>query len=158
MTHSKAAFGAKTFLVAILVSILLACGRAAFAHEHHAPHGGSLVEVGEEFAHVELVVDASTQTLKAYVLDGEAEGSVRVTQKTLRLRLKGAGQLELKSHQNPLTGESPGDSSEFSAHWIAPKRLTRLTRLTGVVESLSVQGARFKNLPFTLILDPHAQP
>jgi hypothetical protein len=42
-------------------------------HEHTAPHGGSLVEFGEEFAHIELVLDSATGVLTAYVLDGEAE-------------------------------------------------------------------------------------
>ena len=48
-------------------------------HEHVAPHGGALVELGEELAHLELVHDPTTGTLTAYVLDGEAEQAVRVS-------------------------------------------------------------------------------
>jgi hypothetical protein len=38
-------------------------------HEHKAPHGGLLVEVGEEFAYIELVLDRTSGTLTAYMLD-----------------------------------------------------------------------------------------
>jgi hypothetical protein len=138
----------------LLAAAFLALSAGARAHEHRAPHGGGLVEVGEEFAHVELVVDAQARTLKAYVLDGEAEASIRIAQKSLRLRLKNGDVLELKSFADPLTGERPGDSSEFSIHWVKP---ARLTRLQGAVESLVVHGERFRNLPFSLPLDGHAQ-
>ena len=46
-------------------------------HEHTAPHGGTLVVFGNEFAHIELVLDQTTGKLTAYVLDGEAEKSVQ---------------------------------------------------------------------------------
>ena len=57
------------------------------AHEHHAPHGGSLQVFGKEFAHLELVLDAATGRLTAYALDGEAEGPVRLKQRLIRLRV-----------------------------------------------------------------------
>ena len=60
---------------------------SASAHEHHAPHKGTLVEFGEEFAHLELVIDAATGRVSAYVLDGEAEKSVRIGQ---------TGEIEIK--------------------------------------------------------------
>ena len=37
--------------------------------------GGTLVELGNEFAHVELVLDSNAGSLTAYVLDGEAQES-----------------------------------------------------------------------------------
>jgi len=37
------------------------------------PHGGTLVALGAEFAHTELLPDSSTGTLMAQVLDGEAD-------------------------------------------------------------------------------------
>ena len=47
-------------------------------HEHTAPHGGALVGLGKEFAHVELVLEKATGKLTGYVLDGEAEKPVRL--------------------------------------------------------------------------------
>jgi hypothetical protein len=139
----------------ILALVFSGLAMVAQAHEHHAPHGGCLVEVGEEFAHVELVFEAETATLRAYVLDGEAEGSVRIAQRTLRLRLDDGALLTLSAHADPLTGEGPGDSSEFSLH---AAKLLRRKRLMGVVESLSVRGGHFKNLPFSCTLDSYARP
>jgi len=43
-------------------------GTPAPAHEDHkAPHGGELLELGEEEAHVEMVHDLKTSTLTMYV-------------------------------------------------------------------------------------------
>ena len=41
-------------------------------HHHVAPHGGTLVVFGNEFAHLELVLDLSVGKLDAYFLDGMA--------------------------------------------------------------------------------------
>ena len=50
----------------------------AHHHEHTAPHGGTLVALGEEFGHLELLLNKETGELTAYVLDGEAEKPVRL--------------------------------------------------------------------------------
>src|SRR4051812_8065508 len=57
-------------------------------HHHHAekgPHGGALVAIGQDDAHLEIVLDAETGTLTAYVLDGEAEKAISIKQKNLQL-------------------------------------------------------------------------
>ncbi len=92
---------------------------SASAHEHHAPHKGTLVEFGEEFAHLELVIDAATGKISAYVLDGEAEKAVRIAQKEIEIKVvKGekndAFSVTVKAQEVVLSGEKPGDSSEFS--------------------------------------------
>ena len=59
-------------------------------HHHHAekgPHDGTLVAIGQDDAHLELVLDAETGTLTAYVLDGHAEKAVAIKQKNLQLAL-----------------------------------------------------------------------
>ena len=121
-------------------------------HEHHAPHGGTLVELGEEFAHLELVLNAQTGTLTAYVLDGEAEQSVRIVQAQIEIsvRLSGAGSakvlaLTLSAAANPLTGETVGQSSQFQAQSDA---LKGVTRFTGTVKSVIAKGGTFENVAF----------
>ncbi len=120
------------------------------SHEHRAPHGGSLVELGEEFAHVELVLDAASGQLSAYVLDGEAEEPVRVTQDRLALSLtpRGPGQhpiaLELRAVANPLTGETIGDTSEFGGR---SETLRGTQAFEGVLAELFVKGERFEAVP-----------
>jgi len=59
-------------------------------HHHHAekgPHGGALVAIGHDDAHLEIVLDAETGTLTAYVLDGEAEKAIAIKQKDLQLAI-----------------------------------------------------------------------
>ncbi|MBS0261275.1 MAG: hypothetical protein JSS02_04905 [Planctomycetes bacterium] len=59
-------------------------------HHHHAekgPHGGALVAIGQDDAHLEIVLDAATGTVTAYVLDGAAEKPVTIKQKHLQLAI-----------------------------------------------------------------------
>jgi hypothetical protein len=68
---------ALSLALAVAAAVLVGCGdkpapksggAPAAAHEERkTPHGGALIELGEEEAHVELVHDAATGTLTAYV-------------------------------------------------------------------------------------------
>jgi hypothetical protein len=135
----------------------------ASGHEHHAPHGGTLVELGSEFAHVELVLDSATGTLTAYVLDGEAEESVRLTQPSLKIAIENPApgvpgapatpaaveHLELLARADVLTGETVGDTSEFSA---TSQSLRGRTGLKGTIEDITVKGEEFRAVPFQAVL------
>lgn len=52
-------------------------------HQHnHAelgPHGGQLVELGEEEYHAEIIHDDNTHAVSVYVLDGKAEATVAIS-------------------------------------------------------------------------------
>lgn len=57
-------------------------------HHHHAekgPHQGTLVALGDEAAHIELVLDAESGKLTAYVLDGAAAEAVLLSQGEIKL-------------------------------------------------------------------------
>lgn len=57
-------------------------------HHHHAekgPHGGALVAIGHDAAHLEIVLDAESGKVTAYVLDGEAENPVPIKADQLEL-------------------------------------------------------------------------
>jgi hypothetical protein len=122
---------------------------APTGHEHHAPHGGTLVELGEEAAHIELVLDRSSGSLTAYVLDGEAEESVRIAQPSLDLVIDAPGPagrvLPLAARANVLTGETVGDSSEFGA---TDGALQTGGTIKGQVRHIHVKGQVFDHLPF----------
>jgi hypothetical protein len=163
----------KTVLVCAFSATILwstACGSkaeppsppAASGHEHHAPHGGTLVELGSEFAHVELVLDSATGTVTAYVLDGEAEESVRLTQPSLKIAIENPApdvpgapataaapapveHLDLLARADVLTGETVGDTSEFSA---TSQSLRGRTGLKGAIEDITVKGEEFRAVPF----------
>src|ERR1039458_3427366 len=104
--------------------LLCGCGngspetQAPAKHEHHPPHGGTPVVLGQEEYHVELVLDAASGTMQAYVMDGELEGFVRVAQASFEIAAKRPGgeeTLVLKAVPNRATGETVGDTSLFTA-------------------------------------------
>jgi hypothetical protein len=132
-----------------MVMVMALLGLAALplaAHEHHAPHGGSLQVFGHEVAHLELVLDAGTGHLTAYALDGEAEGPVRLKQHVIRLRVtsctpsRAPFNLTLRAVANPLTGETVGDSSQFEGAAAALKGVQGFQAVAGPV---TLRGVAF---------------
>lgn len=152
----------KLVLCLILVTAMAAAARAHGdadanhnGHEHTAPHGGTLVVLGDEFAHLEIVLDPGTGELTAYVLDGEAENPVRLGQENIEIRIVApdtggeapAGELTLSldAVYNILTGEKGGDTSEFAAR---SERLKGLEHFSAVVTAITVRGKEFKEVEF----------
>lgn len=122
-------------------------------HAHHAPHGGALTELGEEFAHVEVRVDAALGEIRLNLLDGESENPVRSKQTALSVTLKDGAALRLAAAANPLTGETVGDSSEFAG---SSPALRGIDRLEAVLERVDVLGKSFENVPLHWPTGTHA--
>jgi hypothetical protein len=124
-------------------------GSTEGVHEHHAPHGGTLVELGEEFAHIELVLDAGTGTLTAYALDGEAEGAVRLTQPHVTVWFAPPGRLPsevaLTGASSALTGETVADTSQFRA---TVPLLRGVAAFDGSIKNIVVRGRSFEDVTF----------
>ncbi len=82
-------------------------------HDHTAgPHGGSIIELGDN--HAELVHDDASGTVTVYILDGAAAANVPVEAAEAKINVThdGAGeQFVLKA--SPLEGEPEGKSSRF---------------------------------------------
>jgi hypothetical protein len=117
---------------------------SSHTHHHTAPRGGTLVELGDEFAHLEFVFDAGAGRLTAYVLDGEAERGVRIAQDAIVLRLDATGEaIRLEPVAGVLTGETVGDTSQFEA--VSPA-LAGARQIVGVVEAVTVRGQAFQNV------------
>ena len=119
-------------------------------HEHTAPHGGTLVVFGDEFAHIELVLDQTTGKLTGYVLDGEAEKSVRLSQKTVELKIhredtQSDFTLQLSGVPNVLTGETEGDTSQFAGQSDA---LQGASEFHAEIVSITVKGQMFADIDF----------
>ncbi len=104
-------------------------------HKHAAPHDGTLVAFGDEFAHLELVLDEKTGKLSAYALDGEAENSVRLKQTEIEIGIKKPSvfSVELNAVENSLTGEKVGDTSEFAA---ASEQLKNLKAFDAIITNI----------------------
>jgi len=102
--------------------------------------------LGEEFAHIEIVLDAGTGKLSAFALDGEAEKSVRVKQSEIEVAVKNpAVVIKLGGIANTLTGETAGDTSEFSGQ---SDRLKGATDFDGAIKTISIKGKQFKDVEF----------
>ena len=119
-------------------------------HEHTAPHGGTLVVLGEEFAHVEFVLEKATGKLTGYVLDGEAEKPIRLTEKTIGLKINRLNSdqtlaLQLKAVANVLTGETEGATSHFAGQ---SDELIGATEFHAEIASIVVKGQTFVDVDF----------
>ena len=119
-------------------------------HEHTAPHGGTLVVFGDEFAHIELVLDQTTGKLTGYVLDGEAEKAVRLSQKTVELKIhredtESDFTLQLSGVANVLTGETEGHTSQFAAQ---SDQLKGASEFHAEIVSIAIKGQMFTDIDF----------
>ena len=135
-------------LFAAMAFILSAAAKDAHHHHHTAPHGGTLVEVGEHQFNLEFVRDAAAGTLTAYVLDGHAENFVRLGAKVIEVVLEVKGRTErlsLAAVANELSGETVGDTSQFTAQadW-----LKREGEFKGRIAVLVIRGMTFKDIAF----------
>ena len=140
-----------SLLTALVLSFTLTISHTAqgqqhnHAHAHSAPHGGTLVVLGDEAAHLELLLDPAKGHLTGYVLDGEAQKAIRIKQPEIKLHaydrdLKSTVSITLKPVANPLTGEKAGDTSQFEA---TVKELAGKKQFIVTVEKLNVRGVDF---------------
>ena len=119
------------------------------AHVHSAPRGGSLVVLAEETAHVEVLLDSATGRFSLYVLGPHAEAPVRTEQTELIVKVAVDGaehELSLPAIASELTGETVGDSSEFSADVPA---LKGIASLVGEIREISARGTTYSAVRFT---------
>jgi hypothetical protein len=121
---------------------------AAAKHEHHPPHGGTPVVLGNEAYHLELVLDPVAGKLSAYVLDGEMENFVRVAAPSFEITATVAGAphvLVFHAVADTATGETVGDTALFeaSADW-----LKTTPAFDATLTSLAIRGTAFTAVPF----------
>jgi hypothetical protein len=141
-------------LALLALGTLAACHRTPAAektemHRDVPPHGGTPLALGDDYR-LELVRDADTGTLSAYVLDDEMEEFIRSPSPAIEIVVEAGGQrraLVLPAVANPATGETVGDTSLFQAQagW-----LKTVGRCDGAVKSIAVRGTTFTDIPFSL--------
>lgn len=111
-------------------------------HHHEAPRGGTLIVLGDHLGHFELLLDPVDGKMTLYALDGHAEEPVRLAAESITLEVLPKNSdavyvLELGAVASPLTGETVGDTSEFT---VANPRLRGLEEFSGRIPSLSFRG------------------
>jgi hypothetical protein len=136
-----------------LLCLLAACAKkdahdhtVSGTHVHTAPHGGTLIELGEHAFSLELVRDAAEGKLTAYVLDGHAENFVRIKGSSFDVIATVGGEtrpLTLKAVANTATGETVGDTSQFEtqADW-----LKTTETFDAVLPQLDIRGSAFTKI------------
>jgi hypothetical protein len=82
-------------------------------HEHGAkgPHGGGIVELGDEEYHAEIVVDHDSHALSLFVLGKDAKTAELVAAKDVSITPNGKEALTLKAA--PQKGDAEGKTSRF---------------------------------------------
>ncbi len=82
-------------------------------HEHGAagPHGGAIVELGDEEYHAEVVVDGKTHTLQVYLLGPDAKTSAAVGAQEAAVTTEDNQTLTLKAV--PQAGDAKDKASKF---------------------------------------------
>lgn len=84
------------------------------AHPEVGPHGGSLIELGKEEFHAELVHDEKAGEVTFYILDGAAKNAVPIDATEVLVNLKHDGKGEqFKVAAKPASGDPAGKSSCF---------------------------------------------
>ncbi|MBW8782666.1 MAG: hypothetical protein JF599_12390 [Verrucomicrobia bacterium] len=154
----------KTFLFRFFTCLLLnacfftaACSKKSAAttadatphkHEHHPPHGGTPVVLGDEAYHIELVLDPAEGRLQAFILDGEMENFVRSTVPSLEIIATVDGEkrpLVLQAVADAASGEKAGDTSLFETKvdWLKTTK-----DFDAVLTSIAIRGTTFSGVPF----------
>ncbi len=86
------------------------------AHPTEGPHGGGLVELGNEEYHAEIIHDEATHTVTVYLLDSAAKKLVPIYATQILVNLSHDGKAEqfaLKA--TPQSSDPTGKSSRFAS-------------------------------------------
>ena len=140
------------FAAISLLALIAGCGQredhGSAEHHHVAPHGGTLVPLGEHEFNLEFVLDAATGTLNAYVLDAHADDFVRLPVASFQVTAKRADReetLDFKAAANTATGETAGNTALFTAQadWLKTGG-----NFEGVLKELTIRGKSYASIAF----------
>ncbi len=82
------------FSLALVSYVFSAPPAAGHAHPEKGPHGGPLLELGDEEYHIEVMLDEKANVLTLYVLDAAAKASVPIEAREAIINLKHSGKPE----------------------------------------------------------------
>lgn len=81
-------------------------------HPSHGPHGGDLIELGNEEYHAEVLIDGESVTI--HILDGHATGAIGIEAAEITLNLaRPDGPRQFALAARPDDGDAAGTSSRF---------------------------------------------
>ena len=118
-------------------------------YEHHPPHQGTPVALGDEEYHVEFVLHPASGQLQAFVMDGEWENFIRIKidafEVAVRLPEGGQDILRFRALASNATGETVGDTSAFEAQaeWLRTN-----TAFDASIKQIVVREKAYTNVQF----------
>ena len=105
--------------ISALVVIAVAssfCSAAEGKHDHaeKGPHGGPLIELGDEEYHAELLLAEKEGVVTIHVLDSKAKSAVAIEAKEILINLKhGKKPVQFRLKASASEGDPEGKSSKF---------------------------------------------
>ncbi len=119
-------------------------------HAHIAPNGGVLVELGEEFAHLELVVDPVNNKVICYVFDGALKFGLKANQATIEAEIKDSEvnkTILFKAVANVLASNTENESSQYEADL----KMESKSKISLIIKKITVNNRSFENITTPLI-------
>jgi hypothetical protein len=119
-------------------------------HAEHGPHGGAIVVIGEEAAHVEVVLDSKTGELTAYVYDEDLKNPVWVKQAELTMAVTLESEDKSALPESAVILLKARETKEGAAHefFAVVPRLKGSEEFDGVLESIIIDGTTHKSVQF----------
>lgn len=116
-------------------------GHAHHAHGAGGPHGGNIIELGDEEYHVEWVHNDETGVLTLYVLDSEMREEVPIEASEIRIRRI------LDDVETSVALPAFGDEAKSARFEVADKELIEALKMAGkgvdAHLSVEIQGKQF---------------
>ena len=117
------------------------------AHNHPAPHGGQLVELGEHGSGFNLELVLHEQGfLQVYVLDAHVQNFVRISANSIDIEITDQNgntkNITCEPVADPITGESIGNTSLFTS----AERINEILPLKGVINQIDIMEASYENV------------
>ena len=117
------------------------------AHNHPAPHGGQLVELGKHGSGFNLELVLHEQGfLQIYVLDAHVQNFVRISANSIDIEITDqngtARIITCEPIEDPITGETVGNTSLFTS----TERINEILPLQGVINKIDIMEFSYENV------------
>jgi hypothetical protein len=117
------------------------------AHNHPAPHGGQLVELGEHGSGFNLELVLHEQGfLQIYVLDAHVQNFIRISANSIDIEITDqngtARIITCEPIEDPITGETVGNTSLFTS----TERINEILPLQGVINKIDIMEFPYENV------------
>lgn len=129
-------------------------GKRSSVHSHEAKYGGALVEIGDHFAHLEVVAekqkdDAGAETkqltgkLTIHVWDGHVQNPIMVPNESIVLDIEDAGEVTLQPVVSENNNWKVGSTPSFDG---AADALKGKESFTATVKAIKIKGHDYEGI------------